>query len=412
MVNALRHFFALLKHIGPGLLFAAAAIGVSHLVQSTRAGALYGLFFIPIILITNLLKWPFFEAGPRYAQVTGKSLIYAYTKDNRWGWPLVSIITILSMFIVQATVTMVTAGLFQFLIPIPEWMIIAILLIVSSVLLTTGAYKILDKVIRYIVIVLAISTIAAVLIGLQLPMPKIDVQVFSWTNAVDIAFLVALLGWMPAPLDISIWHSTWTLSANNSKGKKRYNPWDFRVGYWGTTGFAILFLLLGALFLFHGEGEIPTSAVAFSAHLMSVYQSVLGNAYWLVVLAACACMFSTTLTVLDAYPRTCIYLKANQNKAAKEEVLPMRYYKPLVYITAAMAFVITTWFSGQMIALVQLATTIAFLSAPVIAWLNIRAIKQLPLSAQPGQFSRWMSYGGLVFLILFSVYYIYWVWLT
>ena len=28
-----------LKSIGPGLLFAGAAIGVSHLVQSTRAGA-------------------------------------------------------------------------------------------------------------------------------------------------------------------------------------------------------------------------------------------------------------------------------------------------------------------------------------------------------------------------------------
>ena len=29
--------------LGPGLLFAAAAVGTSHLVQSTRAGAAYGL---------------------------------------------------------------------------------------------------------------------------------------------------------------------------------------------------------------------------------------------------------------------------------------------------------------------------------------------------------------------------------
>lgn len=411
MVYVYNRITAFLKLIGPGLLFAAAAIGVSHLVQSTRAGALYGLFFIPIILITNLLKWPFFEAGPRYAQITGKSLIHAYTKDNRWGWPLVAGITILSMFIVQATVTMVTAGLFQFLIPLPEWVIIAGLLIISSLLLTSGAYKLLDKVIRYVVLILAISTVVAVLIGLQLPIPTFDIQAFSWTNAVDIAFLVALLGWMPAPLDISIWHSTWTLSAKSAGEKKAYNPWDFRIGYWGTTGFAILFLLLGALFLFHSDGEIPGSAVAFSTHLMNVYQSALGSAYWLVVIAACACMFSTTLTVLDAYPRVCVFLKANQNKESEEETLPMRYYRPLVYITAVMAFVITTWFSGQMIALVQLATTIAFLSAPVIAWLNIRAMQQLPKSDQPGRFSQWMSYGGLLFLILFSLYYIYWVWL-
>ena len=31
-----------LKSLGPGLLFAGAAIGVSHLVQSTRAGADFG----------------------------------------------------------------------------------------------------------------------------------------------------------------------------------------------------------------------------------------------------------------------------------------------------------------------------------------------------------------------------------
>jgi len=29
----------ILKSLGPGLLFAGAAVGVSHLVQSTRAGA-------------------------------------------------------------------------------------------------------------------------------------------------------------------------------------------------------------------------------------------------------------------------------------------------------------------------------------------------------------------------------------
>ncbi len=32
----------LLQSLGPGLLFAGAAIGVSHLVQSTRAGADFG----------------------------------------------------------------------------------------------------------------------------------------------------------------------------------------------------------------------------------------------------------------------------------------------------------------------------------------------------------------------------------
>ena len=42
------------KTLGPGILFASTAIGVSHLVQSTRAGANYGLALF--IIIANLLN--------------------------------------------------------------------------------------------------------------------------------------------------------------------------------------------------------------------------------------------------------------------------------------------------------------------------------------------------------------------
>ena len=40
---------AKLKSIGPGLLYPGAAVGVSHLVQSTRAGAKYGLIMILVV---------------------------------------------------------------------------------------------------------------------------------------------------------------------------------------------------------------------------------------------------------------------------------------------------------------------------------------------------------------------------
>ncbi len=37
-----------LSLLGPGLLFAATSVETSHLVQSTRAGALYGLALLLI----------------------------------------------------------------------------------------------------------------------------------------------------------------------------------------------------------------------------------------------------------------------------------------------------------------------------------------------------------------------------
>ena len=39
-------FSSFKKTLGPGILFASTAIGVSHLVQSTKAGALFGFGLI------------------------------------------------------------------------------------------------------------------------------------------------------------------------------------------------------------------------------------------------------------------------------------------------------------------------------------------------------------------------------
>ena len=44
-----------LSKLGPGLLFAGAAIGVSHLVQSTRAGADYGWGLVWALLLLSLI---------------------------------------------------------------------------------------------------------------------------------------------------------------------------------------------------------------------------------------------------------------------------------------------------------------------------------------------------------------------
>ena len=63
--------------LGPGLMLAAAAIGVSHLVQSTRAGADFGLSFVWLIILVSILKYPAFRFAVDYASLTNRSLVYA-----------------------------------------------------------------------------------------------------------------------------------------------------------------------------------------------------------------------------------------------------------------------------------------------------------------------------------------------
>ena len=100
-----------LKNLGPGLLFAGAAIGVSHLVQSTRAGADFGLGLLWALLLVNLFKYPFFQFGPRYATATGESLLDGYKKLGKGVLATYYALNLATMFTIQTAVTIVTAGL-------------------------------------------------------------------------------------------------------------------------------------------------------------------------------------------------------------------------------------------------------------------------------------------------------------
>ena len=128
------------KTLGPGFLYAGAAVGVSHLVQSTKAGAEYGFTLLAVVVVSNILKYPFFETGPRYASATGENLIQGYAKIGKWAVYLFTALTASTAFIIQAAVTIVSAALFANLLGI-EFSAVgasAILLLVCATILFLG----------------------------------------------------------------------------------------------------------------------------------------------------------------------------------------------------------------------------------------------------------------------------------
>jgi len=160
-----------LKTLGPGILFASTAIGVSHLVQSTRAGAGYGFTLLWAIALANILKFPFFEYGSRYASVTDTSLIDGYKKIGNWMLYLYFFITIGTMFFVTAAVGAVTAGFMDNLFGISalsDIKILPVILLFSIALgiLAIGKFQLLDSMIKVVGIVLLLSTLTAFIIAL------------------------------------------------------------------------------------------------------------------------------------------------------------------------------------------------------------------------------------------------------
>jgi len=154
----------LMNKLGPGLLFAGAAIGVSHLVQSTRAGADFGFGLIWALVLSNLFKYPFFLFGPKYALATGETLLDGYKKLGNYVLVIYLLLSIVTMFTIQTAVTIVTAGLAIELFGITNDITIWATIITASclVILLIGKYKFLDNLMKFVIITMTISTIIAV----------------------------------------------------------------------------------------------------------------------------------------------------------------------------------------------------------------------------------------------------------
>jgi Mn2+/Fe2+ NRAMP family transporter len=407
------------KLLGPGLIFAGAAVGVSHLVQSTRAGASYGFELIWALVIANLLKYPFMEFAPRYANATGKSLIDGYKAIGNWALGVYLLFTLGTMFAIQAAVTIVTAGLFAgiFYINLSPVFLSAIILIASMIVLGLGHYSALDNIIKVVIITLAVSTLAAVVVAFSTGFFDNSALHgnFDWTNRLDILFLIAFIGWMPAPLDVSVWHSLWSVAKEDQLGRRvtlRQALLDFNIGYWGATLLAFIFLSLGALVMF-GSGEVLSSqGTLFARQLINIYTASIGQwAFPIIAIAALTTMFSTTITCLDAYPRV---LRRSTELLFPKTVLISKFYRKLywywILVVIGGTLFLLGYLSGTMGFMVDLATTISFITAPVLAFINYRVItdKHVPEFARPKPWLKLFAYVGIVFLSAFSLVFIIW----
>ena len=398
------------ESFGPGLVWAATSIGVSHLVPSTRAGAQAGFALAGVIVVALVLKYPFFEYGARYAAATGNSLVEGYRRIGGWALWLYLAITVVSAMISLAAVLMFTSYIAGYAIgtSAPVALIGGVILIACMALLFIGRYPGLDLSIKIILLFLLISTVAAVAIAV----PRMDASTIAvWPGdligtVIPFAFLLALIGWMPSPVDVAVWSSLWTLEKDRTSGihtSVANATRDFAVGYVGTGALAIAFVALGAAVLYGTDVELSASGAVFSTQLVELYSDTLGG--WsrpFVLVAAVTTMFSTTLAVLDGYPRAIERVLMTIGTRGGAEVPPRseRLYWGLTLGLAAVAILILLLFVGNLTTMVDFATTVAFLTAPVLGYLNLKATTSadVPKEHRPGTRLRALSWIGLVLL--------------
>ena len=410
-MSSFKTFF---NNLGPGLLFASMAIGTSHLVLSTKAGAQYGWVMVIPIVLANIIKYPFFEFGVRYTNVTQKSLIQGYLNMGRKYLWLYAVITLVSVFTILAALYVVTAGLFINLFQISSFSIglvsLGLFSFISAVLII-GRYRFLELSLKLVVSILFIALVSTTFLVIhkgQVPsIPNFkSPEIF---NEVGILFLIGLVGWMPTAVEASGWVSMWSmekLKTMESKPSLKESLNEFNLGYSLTALLAVLFLIIGTMTLYGTGTELSGNAVTFADQLVNIFTSHIGDwAYFLIAIAAFSTMFSTCMTAHDAVTRVSLDVMNKLYPANRIFTKKSSYGFLVVFLAGINLFVITA-FGANMGSLVALATFVSFVMAPLIGWMNLKTVtsKEIKKQFQPSTGLKFLAYVGMLFLGIFSAY--------
>ena len=128
-------------------------------MSSTTAGARFGFALVGLILLTNLIKYPFLRVGTRFTAATGLSLLEGFQKCNPLYLPLYLVVSLVTGTFTIAAVSFV-AGLLLTNIPLlagldPYGLSIAVL-VVSGLVLLLGHYRALDRLSKLLVVLLTL----------------------------------------------------------------------------------------------------------------------------------------------------------------------------------------------------------------------------------------------------------------
>ncbi|GGD46035.1 NRAMP family divalent metal transporter [Muriicola marianensis] len=405
----------LIRNLGPGLLFASMAIGTSHLVLSTKAGAQYGWIMVIPIILANVLKYPFFEYGIRYTTVTNTSLIEGYRNRGKAYLWLYTFITLVTTFTILAALYVVTAGLLINLFKVDGLSVSTIalgLFIFISAVLIIGRYRFLELSLKFVVTILFIALLVTTVLVLFKGQAEAvaDFTPSPIFDEVGILFLIGLVGWMPTAVEASSWISLWTLE--KQKVTKRRLPLnealqEFNSGYYMTALLAIFFLIIGWMTLYGSNTILSDNAVTFADQVVQLFTTHIGKwAYIFIAVSAFATMFSTCMTAHDAIARVSLDILKHLTPEHKD-YSGKKYFAIGIIGLAIVNYIVLTAFGANMGLLVALATFISFVMAPIVGYMNLKNVMSddLPKKFHPGKGLQYLTYAGIVFLSLFALYY-------
>ena len=376
----------LLGRFGPAMMMAATAVGVSHLVYSTQAGANYGFSLAWLIILIVVLKYPAFRFAVDYASATEQSLVTAYSKISKIALAWLAVGFFVDMFIATGALSLVTAGLIisVFKIPLSGPQVAVGLMVITAVVLLNGQYAKAEKLVKVLVLTFSVLAIAATLFAL--PMLGSDSRAVLATLTPDRSlaiFVIAMAGWMPMPTNGAILYSKWVCERRKID-RERFDYAlalnDFRIGYGLTLVLALCFIAMGTAVLFDTGRQVPATAAGFAAELFGIFTTVIGNwSYPIIAAAGIAVIWSSQVALMDALPRVTDRLAGILTGRPADA--PSRF-KLFLAVQVVGVSTMLLFLMSNFTTFIYFATSMGFVAGPAIAYYNYRAITSNDVAAE------------------------------
>ena len=402
--------------LGPGLVFAAVAVGTSHVVQSTRAGATYGLSMIFLVVLVCMVKYPTYLFSSRYAALTGQTVVDGYAKRGKWFLYILLALIMIEITVATSAAALVTSGIIKgiFNLSMETTVLSMILLLGTIAILAIGKYKALESFCKILVVGFCITTLITTfiaLIGFESSTAQPITQLAF--DRPTTLFLVSIAGWMPTGILGAVMLSNWVLAKRNSNGNKVFTrkeaDFDFHVGYGFSIFLAACFVILGYIVIRGAGDNIANDSAGFSLQIISLFTSTIGSwVFSLIAVTVIAVMYSTLLALVDGFPRLTFDVLDTLWPDITSAITETNFYSILFALLFILVGAVFFLFMNSFTQFIDFVTATGFIITPIIATFNHVIIFSSDINPEqrPGPILKLWSYSTIT---IFSVVTLLWL---
>lgn len=198
-----------------------SAVGTGSILFTPRVGSVYQYELFWLLVIVTLFMWVMIREMARFTIVTGKTVLdgmYSLKGPKGWAVWVILIPQLFAAAVGIAGLAAVVGSAFATHLPGTTTLYAELVLLICVLLTCTGQYLRIERISRYMAIVLMLIAVTAAIAVLPAPPKLAEGLRFSWPEDPDLYIISPWIGTILAGSMGIVWFSYWTATRGYGGG--------------------------------------------------------------------------------------------------------------------------------------------------------------------------------------------------